>query len=219
MKTTKEMIEVMQAYDEGKLIEVCSDNVWHPLGVFGAPDWSWGRYDYRIASPKIASGHNPDKLTEEQVGVKDGWRLLESDEIVYYGVPHDSIQAWQNTWDSSGWRGSDPSCTYRTKLSKHELRVARGLELVHEEPKVTIRWPEGKVATTTPHAPSSKDWLFTAPNWKHYQHPKILKDGTGTTLGTWKQMNDNGCTWSLDGNTWYDFNGNIVWDVRNFNSK
>lgn len=85
--------------------------------------WGWDSTDYRIKKPtpqpKIASGHNPDNLTEDQVGVKDGWRLLGPDEILprpYYS--HD-IEAWGGIrWISSGFSGSVAINTYRTK--KHE---------------------------------------------------------------------------------------------------
>lgn len=61
------------------------------------PRWSWGFYRYRIAAPKIAKGHNPDRLTEEQVGVKDGWRLLEPEEIaIRDNTP--LIECWDGTF-------------------------------------------------------------------------------------------------------------------------
>ena len=46
MKTTKEMIEVMQGYADGKEIEVCN-----PLGLWETdnnPYWNWFMRDYRI---------------------------------------------------------------------------------------------------------------------------------------------------------------------------
>lgn len=49
MKTTEEMIEVMKAYKEGKIIEALS------LLIIGSewkqdssPKWTWGLYDYRV---------------------------------------------------------------------------------------------------------------------------------------------------------------------------
>ena len=52
MKTTQEMIDVMQAFMEGKEIEhSCVNNSWH---VVIEPTWNWDIYDYRIkpAEPK-----------------------------------------------------------------------------------------------------------------------------------------------------------------------
>ena len=50
MKTTQEMIEVMQHYANGGEIERLSlDGFWE---AWKAPDWNWGMIDYRIAQPK-----------------------------------------------------------------------------------------------------------------------------------------------------------------------
>lgn len=47
MKTTKEKIAVMQAYEDGKKIEICgkTEKVWHNAI---SPDWNWAACDYRI---------------------------------------------------------------------------------------------------------------------------------------------------------------------------
>ena len=45
MKTTKEMIEVMQAYDRGEQIEAVYGGVWVDIDM---PEWSWGLRDYRV---------------------------------------------------------------------------------------------------------------------------------------------------------------------------
>ena len=49
MKTTKEMIEVMQAYDRGEKIESGYGGVWVDIDM---PEWSWGLRDYRV-KPKL----------------------------------------------------------------------------------------------------------------------------------------------------------------------
>ena len=47
MKTTKEMIEVMQAYERGEQIQIksekkdCWDDICNPV-------WDWGTFDYRV---------------------------------------------------------------------------------------------------------------------------------------------------------------------------
>ena len=50
MKTTKEMIEVMQAYERGEQIEFCYNDenikVWE--NTDGEPLWNWGDTDYRV---------------------------------------------------------------------------------------------------------------------------------------------------------------------------
>ena len=49
MKTTKEMIEVMQAYESGEQIEACYGGVWVDIYI---PEWSWGLLDYRVKPKK-----------------------------------------------------------------------------------------------------------------------------------------------------------------------
>ena len=50
MKTTKEMMEVMQAYCDGALIEACftDDKKWW---VPAEPSWNWEAYNFRIKKP------------------------------------------------------------------------------------------------------------------------------------------------------------------------
>lgn len=63
---------------------------------------------------RICAGHNPAQLTEEDVGVEDGWRLLTDDEIVERDSTVD-IHCWSGkTWCTS-YRGDRTSLTYRTK--------------------------------------------------------------------------------------------------------
>ena len=53
MKTTKEMIEVMQAYERGEIIEVHylydTKDYWIACGT---PIWDWNNFDYRVKSKK-----------------------------------------------------------------------------------------------------------------------------------------------------------------------
>ena len=50
MKTTKEMIEVMQAYDRGEQIECFNDEEWKYVKN---PVWDWLRNNYRV-KPKTS---------------------------------------------------------------------------------------------------------------------------------------------------------------------
>lgn len=45
MKTLKEKIEIMQAYERGEQIERYYDNEW---GLCKNPIWNWGYADYRV---------------------------------------------------------------------------------------------------------------------------------------------------------------------------
>ena len=50
MKTTKEMIEVMQAYDRGEQIQLLNRlGIWVDIDM---PEWSWGLRDYRVKPNK-----------------------------------------------------------------------------------------------------------------------------------------------------------------------
>ena len=49
MKTTKEMIEVMQAYDMGEKIECFNDEQWKDVNN---PVWDWLHNDYRVKQKK-----------------------------------------------------------------------------------------------------------------------------------------------------------------------
>ena len=49
MKTTKEMIEVMQAYESGEQIECFNDEQWKDVNN---PIWDWLHNDYRVKPKK-----------------------------------------------------------------------------------------------------------------------------------------------------------------------
>jgi len=71
------------------------------------------------------AAHNPDQLTPEQVGVSDGYRLLDVDEIKDRQKMHIHIEArnkrggyWLTSYRSFG---NDPQITYRTRLTREQL--------------------------------------------------------------------------------------------------
>jgi hypothetical protein len=62
----------------------------------------------------------------------EGWRLLDADEIAVSWKQLRGIEVWYGgRWDDGGYYGSVSIQTYRTKLTRAELRKARGLS---EEP-------------------------------------------------------------------------------------
>jgi len=72
------------------------------------------------SKPCIAPGHNPDKLTVEQVGAE--WRLLQRAEVLYLdtiGERNDKLSAWDKDimrWNGTGqYSGGNLEFTYRTK--------------------------------------------------------------------------------------------------------
>lgn len=72
--------------------------------------------------------HNPDNLTDEQVQTAEGWRLLDEDEIELNSLRDIDVK---EIWYMDKWNPASckfPEYTYRTRLSRAELRKARGLE-------------------------------------------------------------------------------------------
>ena len=65
MKTTKEMIEVMRAYERGEKIEVCYGGDWKEIDL---PSWSWGLRDYRVKQePKFVPFDTAEEFLEAQM--------------------------------------------------------------------------------------------------------------------------------------------------------
>ena len=71
--------------------------------------------------------HNPANLTPEQVGAEGGWRLLDKDEIGHFNKDIEGLERWDSGWEDGPWAGTSNSRSYRTKLTRAELRAARGL--------------------------------------------------------------------------------------------
>ncbi len=74
--------------------------------------------------------HNPDNLTDEKIEAAEGWRLIDEDEVTFEGFAgNNAIESWFS--DERRWmrnmNGDSITLTYRTKLSRSELRAARGL--------------------------------------------------------------------------------------------
>jgi len=88
----------------------------------------------------ITEWHNPENLPLDKVEVQEGWRLLDKDEIIdrQKGLP--VIQFWSNhaKWWISGAIGNDQVYTYRTRLSREQLR------------QLTAKTQEAPINTTTP---------------------------------------------------------------------
>lgn len=80
-----------------------------------------------IEPNELARGHNPDRLTNAQVGVPE-WRLLGEDELVSAPALSVDIQVFGRIWLPGPWQGDMDETEYRTKLSRAEPRAARGLE-------------------------------------------------------------------------------------------
>jgi len=103
-------IAVEQAALDGKPIEL------RPLNHYGAPakEWkpfslvdskdlpafSWHHCHYRVARPKIAAGHNPAGVTEDQI--PSGWRLFSLDEFKVVALDT-GVVSDTRFWDGRDW--------------------------------------------------------------------------------------------------------------------
>lgn len=65
--TTSEMIAVMQAYVDGKAIELSKDGeTWEGLGSF-EPSWDWSNFDYRVKpEPKYVPYDSVSEVDEDK---------------------------------------------------------------------------------------------------------------------------------------------------------
>ena len=63
MKTTKEMIEVMQAYDRGEQIECFNDEEWKYVKN---PVWDWLHNNYRVKQKKYVPFDTAEEFLAEQ---------------------------------------------------------------------------------------------------------------------------------------------------------
>lgn len=118
-----------------------------------SPTWDWNRLRYRAVRPRVAEGHNPDKLTEAQVGVKDGWRLLAPKEIADRQKTS-AIEVWWHPcgWQNGDWIGSDPRSTYRTKMPPgYFLPKPEKTQREKDEDALHV-WTQGKSFCMVTHA-------------------------------------------------------------------
>ena len=75
---------------------------------------------------EYALGHNPAGLTNKQVGVGDGWRLLDEDEV-YSSASAPCVDCWvprRSEWEPENW-GIHKTHAYRTRYTRAELAQAR----------------------------------------------------------------------------------------------
>lgn len=103
---------------------------------------------------RIAPGHNPDRLTVEQVG--KGWRLLSAAEQaarrrLFYDEGRQTtihIQLWNGAaWDSSSWTGRNAETTYRTSKPPGYFLPKKGKPVTRQPVKSQLN------------APTTKAWL------------------------------------------------------------
>lgn len=181
-------IAVMAAFEAGKKVEYrpYHEKTWIPDSE---PCWDWKFYDYRIAASPIAAGHNPDKLTEEQVEIKHGWRLLEPAEICNRPVTFD-IQIYGTSWCTCATNGSVKSYTYRTlRPPGYFLPKTRQLR-ASDWDGMPVVWVRGK-KTPTYH------WLVTDIKTEMFCMSSVPC--------SWDLSETEQYEWSTDRKTWRSF--------------
>ena len=83
MKTTKEMIDVMQAYESGEQIECFNDEQWKDVNN---PIWDWLHNDYRVKQKKYVPFDTAEEFLAAQmehgcgvISIDDGGALKAHD--------------------------------------------------------------------------------------------------------------------------------------------
>jgi len=81
---TKRYVEIMQAYIEGKEIEITYDNgdTWQSLSLLNS-DWNWELYDYRIKSETYYRPFKDSKEVVEALKEHGDWVVWKIDEVCY----------------------------------------------------------------------------------------------------------------------------------------
>ncbi len=217
-------IAVEQAALDGKPIEIskANRNQWAEYGVHDVPAFCWGEWHYRVARPKVAEGHNPDGLTEDQVETSKGYRLLTTQELSDPRQP--GLQMWARNdgcWTDAivDWVGYGHFgvTTYRTKAAPGQYApkpvqpttVLGWLNLLPDGYRERAfrnslgsrhEWPAGSIAGALNLA---FDW-FPSPEglgfWAEVHH-SLLED---TSLPPLPDAPKKVVPWSLDNFVWPD---------------
>ena len=79
MKTIKEMIEVMQAYDRGEMIECFNDEQWKSVKN---PVWDWLHNDYRVKTKKYVPFDTAEEFLAAQRKHGDGLISIDDNGVI-----------------------------------------------------------------------------------------------------------------------------------------
>ena len=93
MKTIKEMIDVMQAYERGERIECLNEfGEWES---YGTPTWDWFHKDYRVKpKPKYVPFETPEEFLTALRKHGDGLIRIYNDEVLKshnISIRHDGL--------------------------------------------------------------------------------------------------------------------------------
>ena len=103
VKTVKEMIEVMEAYENGAIIEYSNPhyNYWESVTY---PSWDWCSYDYRVKELK-------QKVTIEK------WLLIDM------GINSKGIKVVVETSDIDDWLSYYPTAKKLKLIESYEVEI------------------------------------------------------------------------------------------------
>lgn len=111
-----------------QIVNVIYRNGTKYTGLFDQINWDSVLGYYFDKKDKLAPGHNPDRLSVDQVG--EGYRLLDKDEITDDTARESFAQMWIysgrtlcSRWSTSLYEGTDITKTYRTKLSRKQVML------------------------------------------------------------------------------------------------
>ncbi len=136
--------------------------------------------------------HNPDRLSDEQIGISDGWRLLEEGER-----PHIAKLGLVQYWDRRTEVWFDGICdsgsfTYRTRLTPAELRKARGVI----EPSDSLPWNHDAPDGLCWKCPDCESWATLGGNAAY--HAKTSGHGKPQLCPQPERKGDEPCQSSID---------------------
>lgn len=81
MKTIQEMVDIMQAYQEGKQIQIY-DKI-HNQWIDDEPNWNWGLHEYRIKpKPEFVPFERTEEFLEAQREHGGGLINILDDEVI-----------------------------------------------------------------------------------------------------------------------------------------
>jgi hypothetical protein len=137
-------VAVMEAAETGAIVEFTRNWEDHEWEEIKTPSWDWSDSSYRIKPVAIAKGSNPKNLTEDTVGVKDGWRLLTKEECkvrMFARENNKDIQMLTNNeWATGNGRGYYGNCvdeSYRTKKPEGYFLQGSKPAIGHNPDKLT----------------------------------------------------------------------------------
>jgi hypothetical protein len=165
--TTAEKIEVLNAFEAGETIEErnITGGDWYPADP---PSWNFSLCVFRRKPSPVAAGHNPDQLTEAQVDVKGGWRLLGDGEVPLFDDEYWCDCVWHKITCYTSNLAKIQNPTIRSSRPLPPKKVRRVLSASELPPFIQICSD-----TTTP----NKDWCTVIIRAGRY-----LRHGAGATL-------------------------------------